>query len=202
MSKMARRIGTLGLVIGIWGVIETGLEVRVQAQSFDLGAVELQQGTVLSVTPAGAAAPQYFNSDSVAPFNVVLDRSIYDDQGRLLLPAGSKIYGQLQPAPGGVEFIGKSLVVENRAYSIVARSAILPDEKDPRQYSEEAITEDAAIGAVTGTALGLVTGGLGWTSVLGGVASGVVAGNVTAHRAVVLRPGQAFDLVLDAPIRI
>ncbi len=202
MSRIAEWIGAWGLAIGIWGVVGIGPEVVVRAQTFDLGAVELQQGTVLSVTPAGAATPQHFNSDSVAPLNVVLDRSIYDDQGRLLLPAGSKIYGQIQPAPGGVEFIGKSLVVEGRAYSIVARSAILPDQKDPRQYSEGAILGDAALGAVAGTAFGLVTGGLGLTSVFGGVASGVVVGNVTANPTVVLRPGQTFDLVLDAPIRI
>lgn len=192
----------IGIGISLWILLGSGRMVEVRGQSFDLGTVEIQQGTILSVSPASATGPQYFNSDTVAPFNVLLDRALYDDQGQLLLPAGSKIYGQIQPAPGGVEFVAQSLVVQGRAYSIVARSAILTDQKDPRQYSPEAIVGDGAIGAAAGAILGLATGGLGLTGVVGGAATGVVAGNVTAHQTVVLQPGQTFDLVLDAPIRI
>ncbi len=192
----------MGMGIALWVLLANGLDRSARGQSFDLGTVEIQQGTILSVSPAGAGGPQFFNSDTVAAFNVVLDQALYDDLGQLLLPAGSKFYGRIQPAPGGVEFVAQTLVVNGRSYSIAARSAILPDQKDPRQYTPESIIGDGAIGAAAGAVLGIVTGGVGLTGVLGGAASGVVVGNVTANQTVVLQPGQTFDLILDAPIRI
>lgn len=202
MTMMVLR--SLTLAVGIWSLTAMG-SPRVEAQPsqpFNLGTVEIQQGTVLPVTSSTSAQAQYFASDSVAPLTVVVSQAVFDANGDLLLPAGSRIYGQMQPAPGGVEFIANSLVVEGRHYSIVARSPILHDVKDPRQYASGAILGDATLGAMAGVLFGAATGGLGAANVLGGAAAGVVTGNVTANRTVVLQPGEIFQLILDAPVRL
>lgn len=171
-------------------------------QLFELGAYRLQQGTVIPVGSLNSEAPEYFYPDTVYPLELAVTQSIYDAQGRLVIPAGSRIYGQMEPAPGGSRFVGTSIVIGGRTYSLRATSNIIHDEKDPRQYSGDAIVGDAAIGAAAGAVLGALTGGVSVGNVLGGAAAGVVIGNVTAPQVVVLRPGQSLNLTLEAPLNL
>ncbi len=169
---------------------------------FELGAYRLEQGTIIPVGSLSSEGPQYFYPDTIYPLEVAVTQNIFDNQGRLVIPAGSRIFGQMEPAPGGSRFVATSIVLGGRTYSLRAVSNILHDEKDPRQYSAEAIAQDAAIGAVAGTLLGAITGGVSAGNVLGGAAAGVVVGNVTAPQVVVLRPGQSFNLTLEAPLTL
>ncbi len=171
-------------------------------QQFDLEAIQLQQGTVISATSINSTESQYFAPDTVHPITLTVSQNIYNATGQLMLPAGSRLYGQLQPAAGGSQIVINSLVLNDRSYPIQARSAIIPDEKDPREFEADAIAGDAAIGAVAGTVLGALTGGISVGSVLGGAASGVLVGNVTAPRVVILRPGQVFGITLEAPFQL
>ncbi|MCF2972362.1 hypothetical protein L1047_14280 [Synechococcus sp. Nb3U1] len=171
-------------------------------QLFELGAYRLQQGTVIPVGSLNSEAPEYFYPDTVYPLQLAVTQGIYDAQGRLVIPAGSRIYGQMEPAPGGSRFIGTSIVIGGRTYSLRATSNIIRDEKDPRQYSGDALVRDAAIGAAAGAVLGALTGGVSVGNVLGGAAAGVVIGNVTAPQVVVLRPGQSLNLTLEAPLNL
>jgi hypothetical protein len=79
---------------------------------------------------------------------------------------------------------------------------LIHTEKDPRHYSAEAIAQDAAIGAVGGTVLGLLTGGVSALGVIGGAGAGVAVGNITAPQVVVLRPNQTINLALDSPVHL
>jgi len=169
---------------------------------FELGAYRLEQGTIIPVGSLSSEGPQYFYPDTVYPLEVAVTQNIFDNQGRLVIPAGSRVFGQMEPAPGGSRFVATSIVLGGRTYSLRAASNILHDEKDPRQYSAEAIAQDAAIGAVAGTLLGAITGGVSAGNVLGGAVAGVVVGNVTAPQVVVLRPGQSFNLTLEAPLTL
>ncbi len=169
---------------------------------FELGAYRLEQGTIIPVGSLSSEGPQYFYPDTVYPLEVAVTQNIFDNQGRLVIPAGSRVFGQMEPAPGGSRFVATSIVLGGRTYSLRASSNILHDEKDPRQYSAEAIAQDAAIGAVAGTLLGAITGGVSAGNVLGGAVAGAVVGNVTAPQVVVLRPGQSFNLTLEAPLTL
>ncbi len=175
----------------------------VEAQTlFELGAYRLEQGTIIPVGSLSSEGPQYFYPDTIYPLEVAVTQNIFDNQGRLVIPAGSRVFGQMEPAPGGSRFVATSIVLGGRTYSLRASSNILHDEKDPRQYSAEAIAQDAAIGAVAGTLLGAISGGVSAGNVLGGAVAGVVVGNVTAPQVVVLRPGQSFNLTLEAPLTL
>ena len=184
---------------GIPGLVS--LPVKAQAL-FELGTYRLDQGTIIPVGSLSSEGPQYFYPDTLYPLEVAVTQNIFDSQGRLVIPAGSRVFGQMEPAPGGSRFVATSIVLGGRTYSLRASSSVLPDEKDPRQYTPRAIAEDAAIGAAAGVLLGALTGNLSPGNVLGGAVAGVVVGNVTAPRVVVLRPGQSFYLTLEAPLAL
>jgi hypothetical protein len=189
------------LILGV-GTLTGALPLPALAQQqFNLGAYQLQQGTVIPVGTISTNGPQYFSSDTVHNVTLAVTQSIYDPTGRLVIPAGSQIYGQLQPIAGGARFVVNSISLNGRSYPIQASSGVIHNEKDPREYSSEAIAGDAAIGAVAGTVLGVITGGVTTTGVLGGAAAGVLTGNVTAPMVVVLRPGQSLNITLEAPVR-
>ncbi|MFT0786459.1 hypothetical protein [Synechococcus sp. H55.10] len=186
-----------------WAGIPLLAPLLVVAQPlFELGTYRLEQGTIIPVGSLSSEGPQYFYPDTIYPLEVAVTQNIFDNQGRLVIPAGSRVFGQMEPAPGGSRFVATAIVLGGRTYSLRAVSNILHDEKDPRQYSAEAIAQDAAIGAAAGTLLGAITGGVSAGNVLGGAAAGVVVGNVTAPQVVVLRPGQSFNLTLEAPLTL
>ncbi|MEN9224943.1 MAG: hypothetical protein Q6L60_10315 [Thermostichus sp. HHBFW_bins_43] len=171
-------------------------------QLFDLGVQQLQPGTIIPVQSLEGEEPQYFSPDSTHPVTLRVAQDIYDGSGQLVIPAGSEVRGRMQPAQGGARFFGTALIANGRLYSVQMSSDLIHDEKDPRHYSAEAIAEDAAIGAVGGTLLGLLTGGVSALGVIGGAGAGVAIGNVTAPQVVVLRPNQAINLTLDSPLRL
>ncbi|MFQ3612694.1 MAG: hypothetical protein SNJ68_03125 [Cyanobacteriota bacterium] len=189
-------------LVGMSGIPFLAPVPVVAQQLFELGAYRLQQGTVIPVGSLNSETPEYFYPDTVYPLEVAVTQGIYDSQGRLVIPAGSRIYGQMEPAPGGSRFVGTSIVISGRTYSLRASSNIIHDEKDPRQYSGDSIASDAAIGAAAGAVLGALTGGVSVGNVLGGAAAGVIVGNVTAPQVVVLRPGQSLNLTLEVPLNL
>ncbi len=190
-------------LVGISGIPWVIPRPAAAQQWFELGAYRLQEGTIIPVSSLNTKGPEYFYPDTIYPLEVAVAQSIYDTQGRLVIPAGSRIYGQMEPAPGGSRFVATAIAVAGRTYSLRASSNILHDEKDPRHYSSKAIAEDAAIGAAAGAVLGAITGGkVSLGHLLGGAVAGVVVGNVTAPQVVVLRPGQVLNLTLEAPLNL
>lgn len=172
------------------------------APAFNLGSsVQLQQGTVIPVSTSGGTNPQYFYPDTVYSVVLAVSEPIYNANSQLMLPAGSKVYGQLVPSGGGSRLVATSLLINGRTYSIRAQSEILPDEKDPRHYTTGSVAEDATVGLAGGVILGMVTGGVTTAGLLGGAVAGVTTGNITAPQVVVLRPGQSFPLTFQAPFQ-
>lgn len=199
MSKRPILTVIIGLLmVGAHGSYQDALA----QQQFNLGSVQLQRGSILPVSSLETSQPQYFYSDTVIPLNLQISQPIFNSNGQVMVPAGAKIYGQLHPVPGGLQFVSNSIVLNGRSYPLRALSQVLPDEKDPRQYSSDAVLGDAGLGAVAGLVFSAVSGGITTGNVLGGAAAGVLTGNVTAPQAVVIRPGQAFTLTLQDPVSI
>lgn len=215
-SEMMRAITSGCLTVTLLGVHAIGLfssAARAQYQNsqyqepqyreqLQVTTTRLEAGTTLSVAPPAVGDSLYFSNDSIHPVSLAITKDIFDEFGNLAIPAGSTLRGELRPEPGGARFFGSLLVTENRAYSLQAVSPLLHDEKDPRQITGGAIAEDALIGAAAGTLLGVITGGVSTLGVLGGAAAGAGVGNVTANRAVVLRPEQPIAVSLDTTITV
>ncbi len=186
---------------GLLGLTTASISLPVRAQQqFDLTTIHLYAGSQIPAS-ISAANPQHFDPNGSYDLTLMVQQDIYNTGGWLVIPAGSQIKGRLNPVQGGSQFFANELIKGGRSYPMQAVSQIINDEKDPRQYSGEAITEDAIIGAAGGAILGALTGGVGAGAVLGGAAAGVGVGNVTAPQAVVLRPNQSINLTLTAPLR-
>lgn len=171
-------------------------------QQFQLQTLQLQQGTVIPTSSSSNQEPQYFANDTVQNTTFTVSQPIYDTTGRLVIPVGSVLAGQMVPVQGGLRFVASTLTVNGRVFSIQASSPLIHDEKDPRQVNTQSTAEDAVIGAAAGTLLGVLTGGVTTTGVLGGATAGVIVGNVTAPQVVVIRPNQPINITLEAPLRI
>ena len=138
----------------------------------------------------------YFNPDTAYELPLVVE-SATTVNGRQL-PAGTVIQGRLDPVSGGLQYTATGLAAGDFTEPFSAVSDLLPDVKDPRETSGGSIATDAAIGAAGGAVLGAVLGdGISWWEILGGAATGVAVGNVTAQRVVILEPD--VPIVLNVP---
>lgn len=127
----------------------------------------------------------YFNPDTYYELPLVV-ASPATVNGRQL-PAGTVIQGRLEPVDGGLQYIATGIAAGGLSQPLAAVSAVLTDVKDPRETSTGAIAGDAAIGAAGGAVIGAVIGnGVSLWEILGGAATGVAVGNVTAPRVVII----------------
>lgn len=117
------------------------------------------------------------------------------------IPAGSIIRGQFEPVTGGLRYVANSVQTGSQVYSLQAASDLLADVKDPRETSAGAIAGDAAIGAAGGALVTEIFGDASWGGALGGAAAGVLVGNVTAQRVVIVEPNQPISLQLQSIAR-
>lgn len=139
----------------------------------------------------------YFNTDTTYELPLVVSSPVVIEG--VTLPEGTLIQGRLEPASGGLRYVASAVEAGGISRSLNATSVVLEDIKDPRETSAEAIAGDAAIGAAGGAVIGAVIGdGVGLLEILGGAAAGVVVGNVTAQRVVIIEPNQPILLQVQS----
>lgn len=154
-----------------------------------------QRADVVSVIPQSEET-LYFTPDAIYDLPVTVDTPVVVNG--LNLPAGTVINGRLEPVEGGLRYVATDIGAGGLRTPLDASSEVLHDVKDPRETSAGSIASDAAIGAAGGAVLGAILGdGIGVVEVLGGAAAGVVVGNVTAQRVVILEPGDPIDLYAE-----
>jgi hypothetical protein len=138
----------------------------------------------------------YLNSDDV--FEQSLRVETATTFNGVSIPAGSVLRGRFEPVAGGLRYVTEGVQIGSRFYTLRAQSEVLHDVKDPRETSSGSILGDAAIGAAGGALLSEVFGDVSWGGVVGGAATGVIVGNVTAQRVVMVEPNQAITLELQS----
>lgn len=170
---------------------------------FDLQSSLVRAGEVITAT-AQTGQTLYISPGQTVPFDMVLNSPLQDPQGNVVVPAGSTVQGQFQPAQGGTQFVTQSLLFNGRSYPLFAQSNVIPSQRDPRQTSGQAIVEDAFIGAAAGALLGGIFGNrvISTEKVLGGAAAGAVIGNVTAPEAAVVQPNASLALTLVSDFQL
>lgn len=135
----------------------------------------------------------YFNVDTIYELPLAISSPVVVD-GRTL-PVGTLIQGRLEPTSGGLQYVASGIQAGEVSRPFSAISEVLTDVKDPRETSAEAIAGDAAIGAAGGAVIGAVVGdGVSLLEIIGGAATGVIVGNVTAQRVVIIEPHQPITL--------
>jgi hypothetical protein len=171
----------------------TGLPVVQAADASPAGpTIQTKQAGVALRTLIRQSEPLYLSPGESHDYTLRLDASATVD-GRTY-PAGSIVRGSFEPITGGLQYIATSIEVGDRIYTLNAASAVLHDQKDPRETTTGAILGDAAIGAAGGLVLGEVLGDADVWEIIGGAAAGAVVGNVTAPQVVVIEPDQPITL--------
>ncbi|MFB8792785.1 MAG: hypothetical protein U7126_00800 [Microcoleus sp.] len=156
--------------------------------------------------PSGSVIPVSYEKDKIvvtrdetAPLTLTVARDIRTAQGRVLIPAGSQIVGQLQPVRSGnqrgTQFVARELILSSRQrYRIDGNSGIITrTEKVQKGASGGSVAQGAALGAASAAALAGITGdkAIATEEVLGGAGIGALAGVLFGRRSVdviVIRP--------------
>lgn len=144
--------------------------------------------TTLAI-PSGTTIPVRYDKEKIlvtpderAPLTLTVAANITTAEGTVLIPAGSQVVGELQPAPnrGGTRFVAQQLILpNNQRLPINAISqAITKTQEVTKGASLSNILKDAALGAAAAAAVSAVTGDktIATEEVLGGVGIGGLIG--------------------------
>lgn len=122
------------------------------------GAGMAQQATL----SAGTTIPVEFENDRVivaaketAPLALTVASDITNDQGMVVIPAGSIIEGELRPTDDGSRFVAETLVINGRRLPIAATSNVVTRTENVRNPDFRKVLGGAALGA--GAAAGIST---------------------------------------------
>ncbi len=110
--------------------------------------------------------------------------NIINRSGTILIPAGSTIEGELQPASNGSQFVARTLITNNRRQSIDATSQVISQTSVSRGSKTRNILKGAAVGAAASAALGALTGdrAIATEEILLGTGAGALGGVLLGNR--------------------
>lgn len=116
--------------------------------------------------PAGTVIPVKYEKDKIlvtkdetVPLTVTVDRNITTSDGRLLIPAGSQVIGELRPAQGGSQFVAKTLVMGGQQMAINASSQTITKTETIRKgINVGNVVKNTALGTAAAAAISAVTG--------------------------------------------
>ncbi|MBE9178784.1 hypothetical protein IQ268_09455, partial [Oculatella sp. LEGE 06141] len=152
--------------------------------------VLIPSGAVLRLRYPGEAALEL--SDNEARQEVLLlEQSIVDQAGAVIVPQGSEVLGRFETGQQGSKFIAQALSVGGRNLLLQAESDVLQGD---RQVSNNNVLLNSALGAIAGTLLGGVGGGL-----VGGAAAGATT-YLAAPQPAVIQPNQVVQIRVIEPL--
>lgn len=139
------------------------------------------------VIPSGTQIPlRHKDADKILVTNeesldVTLQTAanIKDRYGNILVPAGSEVIGQVQPADGGAQFVAREIAINNQRYPLYASSRIVTRTET---INEGASVEEILGGTLAGSAAATIIAGttgdrrIDALEVLAGAAVGTLAG--------------------------
>lgn len=166
--------------------------------------------------PSGTTIPvRYDKAEKIVvspkerlPVTLTVASNIVNRSGTVLIPAGSTIEGELQPASGGSQFIARELVTYNRRQPINATSRVISQTSVNRGSKTSSIIKGAVVGAAAAAALGALTGDRAIATeeiLLGtgaGALGGVLLGNRNKAEVVVIEPDTDLDITLRSSLAL
>lgn len=173
--------------------------------------------TTTQVTiPTGTSIPiRYDQAEKIVisptetmPLTLKVAANIVNRSGSILIPAGSLVVGQMQPADGGSQFVASELVTyQGRRQSISASSDVIKTSQVSQGASTGNILKGAVVGSAAAAALGGLTGDRRITAgeVLIGTGVGAVGGLVLGRKkadVVVVNPDTDLNLTLRSSLAL
>lgn len=184
------------------------LAIPATAQSFPntLQRDRILAGTVISVEYPEAEKIVVMPDETV-PLTITVARDVVTSQGRVWIPAGAEIVGQLKPASGGSQFVANEVIIStSQRFRLDANSQVVTrTETITKGASARSILGGAVIGAAAAAAIGAVVGdnAIATEEVLGGAGLGAITGVFVGRRkvdVVVVHPSEDLNLTLQSDI--
>ncbi len=148
------------------------------------GAVAVQRSQVVAGTtiPVRYAAAQRIivAPNEAAQLTLTVASDVRNSQGVVVIPAGSQVVGQLQPADGGSQFVARSVVINGQEHAFVASSGVIRTTRNARDPNFAQILGGAALGSGAAAIIGGVSGDHqvnGGNVLLGGTIAAATAAN-------------------------
>lgn len=118
--------------------------------------------------------------DETLPITVKVTKNIINDTGKIIIPIGSQVVGEIQPAGKGSRFVAQYLILPDQSeVSLVAYSSVITStEVIEAGKNTDAIWQGALAGSAAATIIAAVTGdtAIATEEVLGGAGFGALAG--------------------------
>ena len=167
--------------------------------------------------PAGTRIPVRYNKsqkilvapDETTSLTLTVASDITNRKGNVLVPSGTQIVGQLEPAEKGSRFVARELVFnsEQRRDIDATSRVITRTERITKGASSGSIIEGAAAGGAAAALISGVTGNhhIPVGAVLGGAGAGAVGGLLLGRRqgdVVVIYPERDLDLRLGSDLPV
>lgn len=165
------------------------------------------------VVPSGTRIPVTFDKekiivkpDETAKAKLIVAEDITSDTGRVVIPQGSEINGELRPADDGTQYVAKEVMIKRRnrdqRFPIKATSQVITRTETINQKTSRDVLKGAAIGAAAGAVLSEIFGDIDLGEVLAGAGVGALATVLQGKRekeveVVVVDPERDLDLTLE-----
>jgi hypothetical protein len=174
-----------------------------------------RQSFVLS---SGTSIPVRYDKDKIVvmpdermPITLTVASDITNNEGRVVIPQGSKITGDIEPVSGGSRFVAREVTIYRRLadkqstpFSLRGTSNVVTRiEEVKKGASTSSILTGAAVGAGAAAAIAAITGdrAIATEEILGGAGLGAVGGlflNRKKVEAVVIYPDRDLTVTLTS----
>ncbi|MEG4996617.1 hypothetical protein [Microcoleus sp. B4-D4] len=200
---------SLGITLGTSAPLVVAAPASAQQRISQFDSIRIPSGSVIPVSYEKNKI--VVTPDETSPLTLTVARDVRTAQGRVLIPAGSQIVGELRPVKRGnqrgTQFVASELIVSRRQrYRIDGSSGIITrTEKVQKGAGTGSVAQGAALGAAAAAALAGITGdkAIATEEVLGGAGIGALAGVLLGRRSVdviVIRPEQDLAVRLRSDI--
>lgn len=176
-----------------------------------------QQAAIQSTVPAGTViTTNYEQSDKVvvladetAALTLNVAQAVTDSTGRVLIPVGSQVVGELRPSANGSQFVAQELVLAGgQRMAISATSQTVTTRETIRQGGTFGETlAGAVLGSGAAAAIARATGDqrVDALEVLAGTATGATLGRIFGRNQVdviAINPNRDLNLTVNAPLML
>lgn len=166
------------------------------------------------IIPAGTQIPLEFEKDKIlvtkeetVPVTLTVAANIRDRDRNTLIPYGTKVEGQIEPANNGSRFVAQELVFEDdtRQYIEASSNIVTRTETVKKGTNTGDLLKGAAIGGAAAAVLSEIFGDINIEEVIGGAALGALGGWILGRESVELisiDPNQDLDITLESDLAL
>lgn len=184
--------------------------------SAQLWRTEVAQRRGIAI-PSGVSLPVRYEEaekivvlpDETVPVTLQIAANVKDRQGRILIPYGSELVGEIRPVGNGARFVTQELKVLGESSQVINASSqvITRRETINRGASTGDVLEGAAIGAAAAAVIAGVTGdrAIATEEVLGGAGLGALGGLLLGKdkvEVISIDPNEDLDITLNSRLAL